>query len=288
MSMDLRSQFTKYLKLNRFSKCTQKNYILAIKGLAEFYNQSPDSLSEEQIQNYLFYLIEDKKLVWGSVNTILCGISCFYKNILKWNETQLKIPPRPQIKKLPVTLSEEEVKRLFDATTNLKHRVFLKTTYSAGLRISEVIKLRPEHIESDPSRMMIRVEQGKGKKDRYTVLSRTLLPELREYWRKYKPGQWLFRGRKSDHHITSSAANQIFQNAKKKAGINKGRGIHCLRHAFATHLLSHGTDLFTLKRLLGHTNIQTTLLYLHLVPERITKLQSPLDCIFESKEGNNG
>lgn len=216
MSTDLRNRFTTYLKLQRFSKSTQKNYLLAVKGLARHYNQSPDKLSQEQIQNYILFLIEERKMAWGSVNNIFSGILCFCRNILLWDETTFKMPPRPKIKKIPCILSEEEVKRLFDVTTNMKHRVLLKTTYSAGLRISEVIRLRPEHIESDPSRMMIRVEQSKGRKDRYTVLSRSLLPELREYWRRYQPGQWLFPGRDKKYHIGPTTGYTIFVKAKKK------------------------------------------------------------------------
>lgn len=224
MSTDLKTQFLNYMTINRFSRHTQKNYILAVKGLARFYNQPPDALSGEQIQNYLLYLIQEKKLAWGSVNNMLCGLSCFYKNVLKWEEVRWKIPPRPRIKKLPTVLSEEEVMRLFDATDNLKHRVLLKTVYSAGLRLSEAICLRPEHIESDPSRMMIRVEQGKGKKDRYTILSRSLLPELRTYWRKYQPGEWLFAGQKRNKHIGPTAVHQIYHRAKKKPAL-PGAGV---------------------------------------------------------------
>ena len=220
MSSDLRTQFLNHMTLHRFSRHTKKNYLLAVKGLARFYHQPPDSLSEEKIHRYLLYLIEEKKLAWGSINNILCGLSCFYKNVLKWDETQFKIPPRPRIKKLPSILSEEEVRRLFAVTTNLKHKVFLKTVYSAGLRLSEAISLRPEHIESDPSRMMIRVEQGKGRKDRYTVLSRNLLPELRAYWRKYKPGEWLFPGR-NKRHIGPTTAHRIFKQAKKKPALSE-------------------------------------------------------------------
>lgn len=216
MSSDLRTQFINHMTLQRFSPHTQKNYTLAMKGLCRFFNQPPDTLSQEQVQKYILYLINEKKLTWGSVNNILAGISCFYKNILKWDETKFKLPPRPRIKKLPSILSEEEVIRLFDAAANLKHRVFLKIVYSAGLRLSEAISLRPEHIESDPSRMMIRVEQGKGRKDRYTVLSRSLLPELREYWRKYQPGEWLFPGYNRKHHIGSTTGYQAFRKAKKK------------------------------------------------------------------------
>jgi len=219
MSSDLRKQFLNHMTLHRFSRHTRKNYLLAVKGLAKFYKQPPDSLSNEQIQKYILYLIEEKKLAWGSVNNILCGLACFFKNVLKWDDTQFTIPPRPRIKKLPSILSEEEVKRLFEVTTNLKHRVLLKTTYSAGLRLSEVISLRPEHIESDPSRMMIRVEQGKRKKDRYTVLSQALLPELRAYWCKYKPGEWLFPGYNRKKHMSPTSASQAFHKSKKKPAL---------------------------------------------------------------------
>jgi site-specific recombinase XerD len=216
MSSDFRTQFINHMTLQRFSPHTQKNYTLAMKGFCRFFNQPPDTLTQEHVQKYLLYLVNEKKLSWGAVNNIIAGISCFYKNILKWDETKFKLPPRPRVKKLPCVMSEEEVKRLFDGATNLKHKVFLKTVYSSGIRIGEAICLRPEHIESDPSRMMIRVEQGKGKKDRYTILSKYLLPELREYWRKYQPGEWLFPGSNRKKHIGSTGANAIFQRAKKK------------------------------------------------------------------------
>jgi len=219
MSNTLRKQFLDYMTLHRFSKHTRKNYILVMQGLTKFYNQAPDTLTQEQIQKFLLYLIEEKKLEWGSVNNYLCGIACFYKNVLNWDETRFKIPPRPRIKKLPSILSEEEVVRLFNAAANLKHRVFLKMVYSAGLRLSEAISLRPEHIESDPSRMMIRVEQGKGRKDRYTVLSRNLLPELRQYWREYQPGEWLFPGYNRKKHMGSTSGHQVFHRAKKKPAL---------------------------------------------------------------------
>jgi integrase len=216
MSTDLRAKFLDYMTLQRFSPHTKKNYILAVKGLAGFYKKSPELLTNDQLQDYFRYLIEDRKLAWGSCNNVFCGISCFYRNVLKWDEVTFTCPPRTRIRKLPIVLSEEEVIRLFEATPNLKHKVLLKTAYSAGLRISEVIRLRPEHIESDPSRMMIRVEQGKGNKDRYTILSRKLLPELREYYRKYQPGEWLFASINRKTHISSAGAHRIFIKAKKK------------------------------------------------------------------------
>ena len=132
MSSKLRDQFLDYMTLHRFSRHTKKNYTLVMQGLTRFYNQSPDTLSEEQIQKYLLHLIEEKKLAWGTINNYLQGISCFYKNVLNWDETRFKIPPRPRIKKLPSILSEEEVIRLFDGATNLKHRVFLKIVLQSG------------------------------------------------------------------------------------------------------------------------------------------------------------
>ena len=281
MSTELRTQFLNYMTLQRFSPYTKKNYVTAVKGLAKFYNQSPDKLTNDQIQEYFRHLLEDEKFSWGTCNNYFSGILCFYRNICKWDETSFQIPPRPRIKKLPTVFSMEEVKRLFAATTNLKHLVLLKTVYSAGLRIGEVVRLQPHHIESDPSRMMIRVEQGKGKKDRYTILSKNLLVDLKAYWRKYRPDKWLFPGQKSENHLSNSAAHMIYCHAKKKAGLNKGRGIHTLRHSFATHLLYQGTDIYTIKRLLGHSSIKTTIIYLHLIPERFTKFKSPLDTLYE-------
>ena len=216
MSTVLRTQFLNYMTLQRFSKDTKRHYVMAVNGLAKFHNQSPDKLTNDQIQEYFRHLLEDRSLSWGTCNNYFSGILSFYRNICKWDETQFNIPPRPRIKKLPTVFSMEEVKRLFAATTNLRDLVLLETAYSAGLRLSEIVHLKPHHIESDPSRMTIRVEQGKGEKDRYTILSKHLLENLKGYWRKYRPEKWLFPGQKSENHLSRSAAHMIFLNAKKK------------------------------------------------------------------------
>ena len=216
MKSDLRTQFLNHMTLQRFSHHTKKNYMAGIEGLAKFHKQSPDTLTNDQIQEYLRYLLEDRKLSWGSCNNHFSGILCFYRNICKWDETRFQIPPRPRIKKLPVIFSKEEVRRLLDSAANLKHKVLFKTMYSAGLRVSEVVRLQPHHIESDPSRMMIRVEQGKGKKDRYTVLSKKLLVDLRTYWCKYRPGKWLFSSPNKQRPLSESSAQSAFYLAKKK------------------------------------------------------------------------
>jgi site-specific recombinase XerD len=204
------------MTVQRFSKSTKRNYVNAVKGLAKYCNQSPDTLTNDQIQEYLRHLLEDLNLSWGTCNNYFSGIVCFYKNICKWDETQFEIPPRPRIKQLPIVYSMEEVKQLFAAVDNLKHLVLLETAYSAGLRISELVHLKPHHIESDPSRMLIRVEQGKGKKDRYTILSQKLLEDLKSYWRKYRPGKWLIPGQKHKNHLNTVSVHKAFTLAKKK------------------------------------------------------------------------
>jgi len=204
------------MTLQRFADHTKRTYVTGVKGLAKYYKQSPDTLSNEQIQDYLLYLLQDRKLTWGSVNAYLSGLVCFYRGFHKWDETQFQIPPRPRARKLPTVYSKQEVKRLLAAAVTFKHRLLLETAYSAGLRISELVRLEPHHIESDPDRMLIRVEQGKGKKDRYTILSKKLLEDLRTYFRQYRPGKWLFAGQNPDKHLSEAAARNAFYIAKKK------------------------------------------------------------------------
>jgi site-specific recombinase XerD len=216
MATDLRTKFLNYMTLLRFADHTKRTYVTGVKGLAKYYKQSPATLTNEHIQDYLLYLLKDRKLTWGSVNAYLSGIICFYRGFCKWDETQFQIPPRPSARKLPTVYSKREVRRLLEAADNFKHRLLLETAYSAGLRISELVRLEPHHIESDPDRMLIRVEQGKGKKDRYTILSKKLLEDLRTYFRQYRPGKWLFAGQNPDKHLSEAAARNAFYRAKKK------------------------------------------------------------------------
>ena len=168
-----------------------------------------------------------------------------------------------------------------EAAGPLRDRALLMTTYSAGLRVSEVVRLKPTDIESD--RMLIRVQQAKGSKDRYTMLAERALTELRQYWRAYHPGQWLFAGGDRTGPISISAAQRIYSKTRTAAGISHGRGIHSLRHAFATHLLEQGTDLLVIKRCLGHSSLSTTAQYCHLSAEHLRKVRSPADTLFEDR-----
>jgi len=218
MSNPIKDKFIEHMELFGLTKETQRGYVSGVRCLAKYYNQSPDKLTDDQVRDYFRHLLLEKKLTWASCKTYLSAITYFYRHICDREvDDRFGLPPRPRGRKLPAVLSMEEVSRLLGCIDNLKHRVLLKTIYSAGLRVSEAISLKPEHIESDPSRMVIRVEQGKGRKDRYTVLSQQLLHELRAYWIEYSPKFWLFPGQKPGTHIRSASVSMILYDAKKKS-----------------------------------------------------------------------
>ena len=275
MGTDIRKKFENYLILNRMAPKTQISYLGAITGLAQYYNLSPDKLDNEQIQQYLVYLIRQRKLKWSSCNVAFCAINCFYARFLNRPKTEFCIPPRPRNKRLPEVLNQTEVKKIIEAAKDLRHQSVLMMTYGSGLRVGEVVKLQRDHIDSE--RMLVRVEQAKGRKDRYTLLSTSALENLRLYWKVYRPGTWIFYGRSKDAPMAVATAQRIFRRSKKASGLTKGKGIHCLRHCFATHLLEQGVDIYMIKRFLGHRSIQSTLVYLHVVPNRTAKIKSPLD-----------
>ncbi len=217
MSTKIRDKFIEHMEFFGLAKQTQRGYIGGVRGLAKHHSQSPETLTDDQVHAYFRHLLLERKLEWSSCKSYLAGITYFYRHICNRKvDDRFGLPPRPRGRKLPAVLSKEEVSSLLSNINNLKHRVLLKTIYSAGLRVSEAIRLKPEHIESNPSRMMIRIVQGKGRKDRYTVLSENLLDELREYWRKYSPKKWLFPGQKPDTHITSVSVSKALYDAKKK------------------------------------------------------------------------
>jgi len=218
MPNPIKKKFIDHMELYQLSKQTQKGYISGVRCLAKHYNTSPEHLSNDQVREYFRHLLLEKKLAHSSCKAYLAGITYFYRHICgREVDDRFGLPPRPLGRKLPAVLSMEEVNRLLNCIDNLKHRVLLKTIYSAGLRVGEAIRLKPEHIESDPSRMVIRVEQGKGRKDRYTLLSEHLLHELRAYWLEYSPKYWLFPGQKPGTHITNVSVSQVLYDAKKKS-----------------------------------------------------------------------
>jgi len=273
---ELRERMQHDLVVRGLSPRTQEAYLAAVKGLAQHYRQRPDTLGAQQVEDYVRHLIERRHLAPNSVRVAGFGLRFFYTVTLKRPTFALPLPKG--VKKLPEVLSREEVARLLANTTTLRERALLMTTYGGGLRVSEVVRLRVSDI--DAQRGMIRVEQGKGRKDRYTLLGPRLLAELRHYWQVYRPVRpWLFPQRHKAAPMDPTTAQKIYYAAKRRAGITKVGGIHVLRHAFATHLLEAGTDLPTLQQLLGHDSITTTMRYVHVTQKRVAAQGSPLDSL---------
>jgi integrase/recombinase XerD len=273
----LRKQMDGDLVVRGMSVRTREAYLGAVAGLAKHYARRPDQITAQEVQNYLLHLVEERRLAWSSCNIVAQGLKFFYRVTLKRSQTQFDIPRARQPQKLPQILSREEVAALIEKTVNLKHRAILMAAYGAGLRLNEICHLKLTDIDS--KRMTIRVEQGKGAKDRYTLLSPRLLTELRRYWVLYRPKEWLFTGRGATGPIGEHTVHRIYHAAKARAGIVKEGGIHSLRHAFATHLLESGVDIHTIQRLLGHGHISTTMRYLHLARKHLAKTPSPLELL---------
>lgn len=271
----LRTKMIEEMKLRNFSPRTQKSYVAAMVGLVRYYRRSPDQLSQDDIRSYLLYL-EKRGLSPNSRNVAISGMKFFYHQMLGWNDKQLFIAPRKRTWQLPEVLGQKEVERLLLAAVKHRDRCLLMTAYATGLRVSELVGLKVNAIDSE--RMMVRVEQGKGRKDRYTILSPRLLTELRSYWKEHHSPTYLFPNGKSGP-ISINYAQRIYNLAKQKAGIHKGKGIHTLRHCFATHLLEAGVDLRTIQTLLGHNSMASTERYLQIRQHKITTTANPLDLL---------
>ena len=275
----LRQQMTDAMVLRGFAARTQEAYLAAVVALAKHYRRAPDTLSSDELQAYLLFLITEKKLAYASVNQAACAFRFLFERVLKRPNARFDIPMAKVPKRLPQILSREEVSRLIGAARTLRGRTLLMTTYAAGLRVSEVCALQVADIESAPDRMCLKVRQGKGGQDRYTLLSPRLLEALRRYWCDRRPRPWLFPNPAGTAPIDPTTAQRTYAAARDAAGIAPEGGIHTLRHAFATHLLEAGVDLPTIQRLLGHGHISTTMRYLHLARTRLTGTTSPLELL---------
>lgn len=279
---ELRQKMKMDMELKGYSPRTIKNYTRIVSNFAKYYNKSPELLKEKEIREYLHYCIMERKLSEGTVNYINAGLKFFYTKTLNryWNMdkiTRIKEPRR-----LPSVLSPEEVKSIFDVTENLKHKAILMTIYSAGLRVSEVCNLKITDIDS--KNMQILIREGKGKKDRYSLLSKANLEILREYWKRYHPTEYLFSGRYRTDAITPRSVQRVMEKSVINAKVTKNATVHTLRHSFATHLLDDGTDICYIQRLLGHTRITTTTIYLHLRRMDLLNIKSPLDILLGEQD----
>jgi len=257
---------------------TQQVYVQQVSLFAQHFHKSPEVLGPEEIRTYQIYLTNEKKLTTNSIIVAVSALRFLYKITLKRNWSLDEVIPTPQKpQKLPVILSPEEVLHFLNCVRSRKHRVILTTCYAAGLRVSEAIALTPAAIAS--KRMVIRVEQGKGQKDRYIMLSQRLLEILRAWWLVEKPKDWLFSGEFSGQHIGQLAVQLECRKARLISKIPKPITPHSLRHAFACHLLEQGTNVRKIQLLLGHRSLATTAKYLHMATSKVCSTSSPLDLL---------
>ena len=271
----LRQRFIEDMQLRGLAPTTQRSYVHYVAEFAKFYGVSPEKLDLEAVRQYELYLIEQKKLSAPSINTFVSAIQFLYVETLEMPWGKSSFPRQHCPDKQPVVLSPQEVARFFRHVPSLKYRAALMTCYGAGLRISEAVALKVSDIDS--ARMLIRVEAGKGGKDRYVVLGARLLKILRMYWRSARSRHWLFPSWHECKHLTSSALAQACRDAWKESGLTKRVTAHTLRHSFATHLLENGTDIRVIQVPLGHSRIDTTARYTRVSPCTIGQTASPLD-----------
>ncbi len=278
----LRQRMIDDLRIRNYSPRTVDVYTRQVASFAKHFGKSPERLGVEHIREYQTFLVETKSASWTRFNQTVCALRFLYRVTLHRPELIEHIPFPKQQKRLPVVLSRQELATFFGAVANLKHRTILMTMYAAGLRISEVLGLQVSDVDSD--RMVIRVQQGKGKKDRYAILAPTLLCQLREYWRISKPQSWLFPGKIPERPLSPSSVQRMSRKAATRAGLAKPVTTHTMRHCFATHLLEAGTNLRTIQLLLGHANLGTTAVYLHVATNALQSSECACDLLAFSAE----
>lgn len=272
----LRKQFIEQMQLDGLGPRTIKTYVQCILSLAKYFNLSPDLLTIPQIRDYFLYCLNVRKLSKSWMNQTISALKILHVEVLKREWNKIDIPRPRREKKLFLVLSREEVRLILNVLPYIKHRALLTLTYSAGLRLSEVCNLKLSDIDS--SRMLVRVEQGKGYKDRYTILSPVALQLLYDYHKICKSKYWLFENQ-FGKPVPERTAQKIFKNALAKSGVKKDASFHTLRHSFTTHLMEQGVALPIIQMLLGHKSLKTTSLYLHVQQYSLEAVRSPLDTL---------
>jgi len=275
----LREAVLVQMRLRGFAVKTVEAYIHAMEQLWKFYQRSLERLSCEEVQRFLDEIIKVRKLAWATVNVYFSAYRFLYEQVLKRSACEFSIPPRGRSGTRPGILNRTEVEQLIEAPRNLKHRAILAMTYGSGLRVSEAVRVRIADL--DRERLMLRVDQGKGHKDRYTVLSRRALGLLEELWRAYRPADFFFTSPDGNHPICCGTAQAVYYAALLRSGVRRVGGIHVLRHCFATHAMEAGVDIYTLKRWMGHCTLVTTSRYMHVTAEHLSKVKSPLDNLYD-------
>lgn len=274
----LRQRMLEDMQVRNLSPHTQRAYLENVARFARYFRRSPADLGPEEIRTYQVYLIRERHLAPSSIEIAVCALRFLYKVTLRqaWSFDAL-IPAPKKPRRLPVVLSPAEVVRALACVASPKHRAVLTTCYAAGLRISEAVRLRPRDVDSQ--RMVLRIEQGKGQRDRYVMLSPKLLDVLRDWWCVSRPTTWLFPGDRPDAPIGRGAVEQACHRARRRAGLTKPLTPHVLRHCFAVHLLEAGTDVRTIQLLLGHRSLDTTARYLRIATTKVCATTSPLDLL---------
>jgi integrase/recombinase XerD len=275
----LRRRMLEDMRIRNLSPQTQHLYVRNVAAFARYFGKSPEELGLEAIRTYQVHLVEQKKVSYSTLNISVCALRFLYRVTLRRNWDIRRIPMARRDKKLPVVLSEREVWEFLRAIESVKHRAILMTCYAGGLRIREACHLKVADIDS--GRMVIRVDHGKGAKDRYVMLSPRLLTVLRAYWKSERPSQWLFPGRTADTPIRESTVRHVCSRACLAAGISKAVTPHVLRHSFATHLIEKGTDIRSIQLLMGHRGLQSTARYMHVAACNVLSTDSPLDSLPE-------
>lgn len=273
----LLSLFTKRIEVSYNSMSTVKTYRRAIRDISLFHGQLPIDLEIDEILDYLHHLKTEKQSSWAKIKLDVAALKYYYREMGHNEFLASQIPYPKEVKSLPLILSREDLRKLFQASSNAKHRVIFELFYGSGLRRNELLNLRIEDIETSDGKCRIRIVKGKGQKDRYTILSKKSLKDLRLYFRACKPDTYLFNGRKKGEKMSAQAIRWALGMAKEKAGITKEVNPHILRHCFASHALEDGMDIKTLQVLLGHSSIHTTMIYLHVSEVPLQKAFSPLD-----------
>lgn len=275
----LRKSVELAMRLRGFAPKTHESYLHALEELWVFHRRPLEKLGGEDIQRFLDHIITKRKLAWATVNVYFSACRFLYLTVLQREDIRFSIPPRGRSGRRPGVLNRDEVLRLIDTPRNLKHRALLTMTYGSGLRVSEAVRIRIADI--DRGRMALRVEQGKGRRDRYTVLSQRGLDLLAELWRKERCKEYFFTGRDGTP-LCVGTAQAVYYEALRRSGVRKVGGIHVLRHCFATHLMEANVDIYTIKRWMGHTALVTTGRYMHVTSEHLRNITSPLDLLYSA------
>jgi integrase/recombinase XerD len=272
---EMRCRMEKEMKLRGLSPRTNKAYLYAVHNFVRYHRRPAETMGVEEARAYVLHLIEEKKLSRSTIIQVVCALRFFYTKVLRQPFDLDLLPLQKRRRTLPQVLTEKEVAALLEAESNLKYRVILMTLYSGGLRLQEALELRP--VDIDSAGMRIRIRSGKGGKERYVMLSFTLLDALRTYYKEYQPKKWLFFGQTKEEPAHPRGIQKMIGKAAATAGIHKRVTAHVLRHSFATHLLERGTNLRYIQELLGHKSLKTTMIYIHVSRRTLTEVASPLD-----------